>query len=277
MGKLLFFDIDGTLVGFDGKMPESAVKGLKEAQKNGHKVFLCTGRSYNQIYPFLLDFGFDGIVGAAGAYVEYEGKELFHSTFNEEQFKQVMRCFEGTQGAMICQAKDICLSADCYEPQFVRAFSSKWDISSIKDIDTFHALIMDNDLSVYPEKYRNQVECIIYCESAYTVEEMQKMVSGDIHVEMASYKTPEPYSGEITLTKNSKQTGIEKILDYLGKGKEDVIAFGDGANDMEMLDFAGISVVMGNAREEIKEHGDYITTNVDQDGIYNALKHYHLI
>ena len=90
MSKILFFDIDGTLVGFDGKMSESTKLALREARKNGHKIFLCTGRSYNQIYDFLLDFGFDGIVAAAGGYVEYQGKTIFHDVFGEKLVQNVL-------------------------------------------------------------------------------------------------------------------------------------------------------------------------------------------
>ena len=69
MEKIVFLDIDGTLVNFNQQMPESTWKALKEARENGHKLVLCTGRTYGHIYPWLLEIGFDAIVASAGAYV----------------------------------------------------------------------------------------------------------------------------------------------------------------------------------------------------------------
>ncbi len=274
--KLLFFDVDGTLVGFDGKMPDSTMDALKKAQKNGHEIFLCTGRSHNQIYDFLLDFGFDGIVGATGCYVEYHGKELLHNTFSREQLKQVVDCFKDTDAGIICQRKDDCVSPAASEQPFIRAYADNIKLDRITDNPAFVKMFFDDDLADYPDRYEG-IESILFCESPYNTEEVRSRVSDEICVETASFRRPEPYSGEITLRVNSKETGIRAVLDHLGKTREDIIAFGDGANDLAMLDFAGYSVVMDNALDAIKEHGDYITAAVDKDGIYLALDHLGLI
>lgn len=276
MGKLLFFDIDGTLVGYDSVMPESAVEALRAAQLAGHKIFICTGRSKNQIYQHLLEFGFDGIVSATGGYVEYNGIELYHSVFGEENLKNVMDCFKDTQAGILLQRRDDNVSSEKYEKVFIKAFSEQVVVKRMSDMQAFQKIIMDNDIDQYPEKYYD-TENVLYCNSPFTVEEVRTRLFPEIHVETASYKRPEPYSGEITLTACNKGTGIQKILDFLGRTREDVIAFGDGANDIDMLDFAGVAVAMGNAREHVKKHADYVTTDVDQDGIYHAMKHLKLI
>ena len=83
--KLLFFDIDGTLVGFDQKMPASTKEALLRAKANGHKLFLCTGRCRTQIYPWLLsDYPFDGLVMCAGANVYVGDEQIYHKTFGPE-------------------------------------------------------------------------------------------------------------------------------------------------------------------------------------------------
>ena len=64
----------------------------------------------------------------------------------------------------------------------------------------------------------------------------------------------------------------EKLLEFLEVDKADTIAFGDGYNDMEMLEFAGKGVAMGNAVEELKKIADYVTDSVEQDGIYRAMR-----
>ena len=125
MSKILFFDVDGTLVGFDGKMSESTKLALREARKNGHKIFLCTGRSYNQIYDFLLDFGFDGIVAAAGGYVEYQGKTIFHDVFGEKLVQNVLDKIENTETALIIQNKDLCVTKTEWGKTFEDIFTKQ--------------------------------------------------------------------------------------------------------------------------------------------------------
>lgn len=276
MGKLLFFDIDGTLVGYDSVMPESAVEALRAARLAGHKIFICTGRSKNQIYKHLLDFGFDGMVSATGGCVEYNGKALYHSVFGAENLKNVMDCFQDTKTGILLQRRDDNVCSESYEQVFIKAFSEQKTVKRMSDMQAFQKLIMDNDIEHYPGKYYD-TESVLYCNAPFTVEEVRLRIFPEIHAETASYKRPDPYSGEITLTACNKGTGIQKILDFLGRTREDVIAFGDGANDIEMLDFAGIAVAMGNAADRVKKHADYVTTDIDKDGIYHAMKHLALI
>ena len=74
-----------------------------------------------------------------------------------------------------------------------------------------------------------------------------------------------------------KDRGIQRFLDHYGWSKEQTISFGDGGNDVDMLRFTGIGVAMGNATEEPKDVADYVTDDVDHDGIWNALKHFDII
>ena len=71
-----------------------------------------------------------------------------------------------------------------------------------------------------------------------------------------------------------KVNGLQETLIHLGLTRENSIAFGDGSNDTEMLAFAGIGVAMGNAWPDARAAADYITTDVDKDGIWNALEHF---
>ena len=82
--KVVFLDVDGTMVNSEGKIPESAKYAVKKAQANGHRMVVCTGRSRFQIYDELLGLGFSGIVGGAGAFVVDEGREIYHAFIDEE-------------------------------------------------------------------------------------------------------------------------------------------------------------------------------------------------
>lgn len=274
--KLLFFDIDGTLVGFDGIIPDSTWKALDLARENGHLLFICTGRSRHQIHQVLLDYGFDGIVASAGGYVEYKNQALFHQHFGKERMKSVVDCFKGTGTGLILEMKEACVSSASSEKQFLTLFQLAVDTTDLKELVAFSKLINDEDFLSYPDKYAD-TDSIIYCNSPFDTEEVRRRLSGDIHVELASFTDPEPYSGEITMAGITKQTGIQRVLEFLGKAREDVIGFGDGANDIQMLDYAGTAVVMGTAEEEIRKHADYVTDPVYEDGLYNAMKYLGLI
>ena len=85
-------------------------------------------------------------------------------------------------------------------------------------------------------------------------------------------------TGYDVFSKNcSKSVGIEKVLEYYGIAREDTMAFGDGMNDKEMLELVKIGVAMGNAKDEIKSIADYVTDDVNHDGIIKALEHFGLI
>ena len=85
-----------------------------------------------------------------------------------------------------------------------------------------------------------------------------------------------PEFTDITAREADKGKGIQAIARYKGFDPARTIAFGDGGNDLSMILQAGIGVAMGNATPQLKQHADYITTSVDDDGILNALKHFKL-
>lgn len=74
-----------------------------------------------------------------------------------------------------------------------------------------------------------------------------------------------------------KSSGISKFMEQYGIDRSEIMAFGDGENDIEMLKFAGIGVAMGNAKDEVKAAADFVTDSVDENGIENALRHFGLI
>ena len=86
-----------------------------------------------------------------------------------------------------------------------------------------------------------------------------------------------PLFTDVVPAGGSKRVGMEKILEYFGLRREECMAFGDGGNDIPMLQYAGIGVAMGNATEEIQAEADFVTRSVDEDGIEYALKHFGLL
>lgn len=85
------------------------------------------------------------------------------------------------------------------------------------------------------------------------------------------------HSIEVISVKNNKAGGIRKVLEYYGGGMDDAVAVGDSMNDLEMIQECGTGIVMGNGNERLKSYADYVTANIDEDGVYQALAHYQLL
>ena len=95
--SIIFLDIDGTLVNTSANpefIPESAIKAVQQARQNGHQIYLCTGRSKAEIYDFITEVGFDGVIGAAGGFIEVQGKEIFHETIDPKTAADVAKYFD---------------------------------------------------------------------------------------------------------------------------------------------------------------------------------------
>ena len=86
-----------------------------------------------------------------------------------------------------------------------------------------------------------------------------------------------PYFSDIVPVDGSKRVGVAKMLDHFGLTPGEAMAFGDGENDIEMLQLAGVGVAMGNASDTVKAAADYVTAGVDEDGVLKALKHFSII
>ena len=86
-----------------------------------------------------------------------------------------------------------------------------------------------------------------------------------------------PAFSDVIPADSSKAVGIERMLSHFGIRREETMAFGDGNNDIEMLEYVEIGVAMGNANNNVKSHADYVTDTADSEGIAKALAHFGLI
>ena len=86
-----------------------------------------------------------------------------------------------------------------------------------------------------------------------------------------------PYGVDIISKTGGKAAGIRKMMEIYDLRREEVLAFGDGENDIEMLEFVGTGVAMGNAEDKVKAIADYVTADIDDDGIWKALKHFGIL
>ncbi|WP_051197392.1 MULTISPECIES: Cof-type HAD-IIB family hydrolase [unclassified Butyrivibrio] len=259
---VLFFDIDGTLWNYKNEINEKTIEGIRQARANGHKCFINTGRARAFITnENLLGIGFDGIVSACGTMIEF-GDEVIYQRFipkedairtietvREYGFKPIL---EGPTHLYL-ELKDF--QGDMYGDKIIAEMGSH-----LRGIDECYGNWEMNKLSCATEiPVEKRDECFDKLSDLYDY-----IIHSDTVVEMV----PKGFN---------KGTGIEKVCDLLGESIENTFAFGDSINDKEMLLAAGVGVGMGETYHDLTDYADYITTSLDNDGIWNALKHFELI
>ncbi len=265
--KYIFLDIDGTLVGYDSVIPDSAVTALRKAQKNGHKVIIASGRSASMIYPTLLEkIKFDGIIASGGACVMHDTDIVFRSIIKGDALDCIVDYFRRENIYCIVQATDAIYGEQSFIDIVIPSMiSSGFSPELVRK--TFGAVKIVDDI-----KTVQNIEKLSFYLSPYPPSKISEDNFGRYHVvDFSVGKTDSStYFGELNNAGVNKATAIQHYIDYVGGSLEDTVAIGDSGNDIEMIEYAHIGVAMGNATKPIKAAADFITTAVDNDGIYNA-------
>ncbi|MGM0904179.1 MAG: HAD family hydrolase [Bacillota bacterium] len=278
MKKVIFIDVDGTLINDYGVVPESAKHAVRKARENGHLVFLCTGRSKAELFPEILEVGFDGVIGAAGGYVEIDQEVLFHERVKKEDVQHLVDFFNKhgidfyleSNGGLFAGGNCKMRIRAIIENLLTEKPEAKEEIE--KGLQPFHdILIEDEDL------IREDINKISFLGSDLPYETIRKEFESTFTVIPSTVSFFGNNSGELSIPGIHKATAIAKLLQHLKIRKEDTFAYGDGLNDLEMLEFVQHGIAMGNAKEVVKEAADDITDSHDEDGIYNSFRKYGLI
>lgn len=259
MVKAVFFDIDGTLISFrTHTMPESAQQALKALRQNGVKVFVATGRAPTSAEFIKEYFDFDGFVYFNGALcADKNGKTLYDEPLNRAAVNDAVPYLNANKIACCFEMADRTVFNLINDR--VRELMKLVDESSIPS--SIEDVLQTNDG--------------VYQLSAFVTADEE----ADLMRLLPDCKALRwhPLFINVVGKNGGKPVGIAKICERCGFDKADVMAFGDGGNDCDMLKTVGLGVAMGNAGDEVKRIADYVTTDVDDDGIFNALKRFEVI
>ena len=267
--KFVFLDIDGTLVDYNGRMEESARSALLSAHDAGHRLILCTGRFYAQIYGWLIDeIPFDGFVTSSGARVRLYGETVFTHYFPGDMIRELRRVC-GPLGAALMFHTDGHLVTTREELDAARDFFER----SGEGKDACDALFGKVEFTRAEEI--GCIEKAVYY-GARPFAEMKRLFS-DFALDPYGYKHLPDTCGEVMPAGVTKALGISKLLEYAGADRDDSIGIGDGGNDLEMIKYCGTGVAMGNASETLKQAADFVTTPIGEGGIANAFRRLGLI
>lgn len=277
--KIIFIDVDGTLCNDDGLVPESAAIAVKEARKNGHLIYLCTGRSKAEIYDFIMEIGFDGIIGAGGGFVEIAGEMLYHKKVRDEDVIHLVDFFNKHNVDFYIESNGGLYASENLIPQLEQIIYGDIEndpvAKSKKENSPNHfigGLLTGQDL------YRNDVNKACFLEpKEITFEQIKEEFKDKFEVIHCTVPAFGDDSGELGVPGVHKATAIEILLNHLDIDSKNTIAFGDGMNDVEMFQACELSIAMGNAKPGLKEIADEITDTHDEGGIYNSFKRHGLI
>ena len=275
MQKLVFFDIDGTLVTTSNQLPDSTKRAIQELKANGHLPIISTGRPPKMFETIAKELEIESYISLNGQYIVLSGKQIFANTIPTAALEELISAtYEINQRAFLLTEDNVIGNA------FMREMILDSDFLTL--VYT-HLGDLPNDVAI--ELFQRMTEKPLN-RTSY---EQEKILSVFIHTEEKhdtyyQEQFPElhftratPHLSEVLMKGAHKGAGMERIVRELGLTMEDTVAFGDSLNDLEMIRTAGIGVAMGNGRQELKEVADFVTTHVADNGIYNGLKKLKLI
>ncbi len=259
MKKAVFFDIDGTLWDDDLNIPVSTVESIRKLREQGDYAFICSGRSRANICnEKLLAIGFDGIVASCGAHIDFQGEKIFEKLLSEEEVGRILDALSGRHVLTVLEG-----------PRYTYVNEDEF-----RDNPYVNYLKQEQG-----ERVKNIAGSVEFEINKLSVDAREEGLGGITEILKDEFDIipHNEWLAEIVPKGYSKATGIQKVCELLQIAHEDTYAFGDSANDLEMLRYAAHGIAMGNGTEAAKEAADYVTTNLSDDGIKNGLLHYGLI
>ena len=255
--KIIFFDIDDTLRNSTtGFIPSTIPTAFKQLRDKGILTGIATGRGIFGVVPEIKALKPDFFVTLNGAYIEdKKGNVIYSNKIAKDKVEEY-----------ITWTKEVGIDYGLVGSQAAK-LSRRTEMIS-QAIDPIYP-----DLEVDPDFYQKED---IY--QMWTFEEQgDDLVLPDTLASTLRMVRWHEHSSDVVPISGSKAAGVAKVVDQLGLKPENVMVFGDGLNDLELFDYAGISVAMGVSHEKIKEKADYITKTLEEDGIFDALEGFGMV
>lgn len=274
MGKILFFDLDGTLWARGELIPDSAAQALVRARSRGHRVVINSGRSRGFIHnPRLFDLGIDAVVSGCGTMIEVPapgqercsrdarenrmlcyfpmGRELTRECCEVTRKHRMKTIFEGPR-YLYCNPEEF------RDQEYIRRVQASMREGMLR--------IPEDGGDMEIVKLSCDLEDAVDREAALSW--FDRHFTSLFHSERVCEFVPRGFS---------KGSGMQEVARFFGAGREDLIAFGDGVNDLEMFREAGTAVAMGGANPSAIRAADRVTSPLQEAGIARALSELGLI
>ena len=252
--KILFLDIDGTILRPDDTIEESTKQAIKEVQQKGIEVFLATGRPLHEIWDIGEELNITSFIGYNGAYAIHNGKEILREPMEASTVEQFMSTAKQHDHEMVMYTNE-------------KNILTSFDDATLNDFVTrFH--LKQNEL--FSVDVINHILGITVVKLSENQTELYEQ-GNNLHLSQVNLEGLR-HSYDVIRDNVNKGIAIKHILELLGHPIESSIAFGDGMNDKEMLSFVGEGIAMGNAHPDLFKYANRRTTEVTNSGVYNGLK-----
>ena len=255
--KIIFFDIDDTLRNSKtGFVPSTIPTIFKQLREKGILTGIATGRGIFGVVPEIKTLKPDFFVTLNGAYIEdKKGNVIYSNKIAKDKVEEY-----------IIWTKEVGIDYGLVGSHAAK-LSRRTEMIS-QAIDPIYP-----NLDVDPDFYQKED---IY--QMWTFEEQgDDLTLPDSLASTLRMVRWHEHSSDVVPISGSKAAGVAKVVNQLGLKPENVMVFGDGLNDLELFDYAGISIAMGISHEKIKEKADYITKTLEEDGIFDALEGFGMV
>jgi Cof subfamily protein (haloacid dehalogenase superfamily) len=255
--KYIFMDLDGTIIdhGHNGVLPSTKYT-INELQKNGHEVVIATGRPPALFFDIDKKLGISSYVAANGALAVFNNEIILSDTIDKKLIdKLIAFSIENKIDLGFESSTHFCL------------FSQNTDLPK-KFCEVFHL----PDPEVIPDHYKeNDIYQMVLFYSGDDFKKFETQFPG------LWFNYSNPHGLDVNLANGLKDAGLRAFHDILRVPIEDMIAIGDGFNDITMIEYAGIGIAMGNASEAVKKKADVIADRIENDGLYKVFLNLGLI
>jgi len=281
MIKLLALDLDGTLLNSRGKISLENKLAIRQAEEKGVLVTIATGRRFRDARPVALEIGFNApIVTHNGALLKFAEslQTVEFSLLQTETVREILRVGKETGGDALVSADPRGLGTLLYDRVSDENLPLKKYIAWSKTLhgdeaeeSVRHVENLENILD------ESEIVHVSFSGVCRAMEEMQRILEDELKDSVNILATVYPQLDftllDILPPDASKGIGVEKLAALHGFTHENVMVCGDNFNDLEMLEYAGTAVVMGNAAPELQEREAFQTTlSNDENGVAVAIE-----
>lgn len=254
--KIVFFDIDGTITHHEnGYISDNTKKAIRTLKNKGIKLVAATGRPLSMCQE-IRDLGIDTFITANGGYVKHNDVVIHKVPMDRKIVQEIVEYSNK-------------------EKHGLSFYTENFKMNGVKENEISVALKETLSLNDYPE-----IDDLIYNQDVFlmclfaTDETVEKYRLTFPHL---TFRRWHPYVLNVLQDDVSKSLAILKVLEYYGVDKSEAIAFGDGDNDIDMLELVGLGIAMGNGSDNLKKVANFVTKKSSEDGILFALKRYGII
>lgn len=272
MQKIIFLDVDGTLVDYHNRIPASAIQAIRQARQNGHLVYVCTGRSRAEMQLELWEIGLDGMIGGNGSYVEHQGQVVLHQLISKEDAKAIVDWLHERGLEFYLESNNGLFASENFRERardILRAYAltkgkTAEEVAHQEVEDVLHGIVFGGEL------YRDDLNKVSFVLNSYQDHLDAKQAFPQLAANTWGGRGETALFGDLGVKNIDKAQAIEVLLQHLGASQEATIAFGDARIDIPMLAYCAVGVAMGNGGAEIRAMADLVTDDVEEDGLYKA-------